>query len=274
MNIMVERDFYSLSKITAIDIAFMEDWLQTNDPYLVPHHRRVYQSLAFIADVNDRLQRDPKLTSQEKAVLRGVVTETEENLHASIERAALPLLNELRERRVDFLNHDDENAIKFFIFLAHQYFRTKGIRSSIGKALSVAHPQFDFSRLKNVLCYCFATNLGASLFLDREKYDPIVLVNSTDLGFIAGDQPVVNVLSLGCESAPKEMALYYPVTPNTALLWSTREYELRLRVVTRDLVRDLNDWIAWNSTQFLIAHSTGDFRGITNKRMPRVVPRR
>ena len=224
-NVMAERDFYRLDNFKRSDLVFMEEWIRTNESHLRGMHRRLFGRLAYIAAANELIQRDPTTSPEEKAGVQAFVIETEEKLHGVTEREAVRFLSELRGKRADFLS-DDENAIIFFHFLGHQYFRTKRIRNAIGKALSKSQPDQDYGRLKNVLCYCFATNLGASLFVDRSGFDVVFLTNSTDLSFLTGDQPVVNLMGSTNDIAPKEMALYYPVSPSLSLLLAPREYKL------------------------------------------------
>ena len=52
-----------------------------------------------------------------------------------------------------------------------------------------------------------------------------------------------------------ELALYYPLTPNLSCLVSPREYKLSSADISSAIVRELNDLIAWESHQFLIANS-------------------
>lgn len=270
---MAERDFYMLASFTHSDLLFVEEWLRTNESYLRGIHQRLIGRLAYIAAANEQIQRDPTTSPEDKALVQSFVIETEEKLHSSIEREAVPFLDALREKRVDFLN-DDENAIIFFHFLGHQYFRTKRIRNAIGNALSELQPDHDFSRLKNVLCHCFATNLGASLFVDRSQFDLIFLTNSTDLGFITGDQPVVNIMGTTSDIAPEEMALYYPLTASLSLLLLPKEYKLGSTSIAEDIAEELNEWIVWNSSEFLVASSKSVLQEIASRPAPQGPPSR
>ena len=143
----------------------------------------------------------------------------------------------------------------FFHFIAHQYFRTKRIREAIGEVLSQISPDHDFAHLKNIACYIIAVNLGASLFKYRNRVDFIFLDNRNALKFITGDQPVVNLMGTGDSNETTELALYYPLTPDLSCLVSPREYKLSSADISSAIVRELNDLIAWESHQFLIANS-------------------
>jgi len=55
---------------------------------------------------------------------------------------------------------------------------------------------------------------------DKEaKRRPLILLeNETDVPFITGDQPVINLLSPGTGEPPKLLAFYYPVSPQLAVI--------------------------------------------------------
>ena len=270
---MAERDFYMLASFSVSDMEFMEKWLRTNESPLQESHRWLFQRLAYVAAANELIQISSQTSPEEKVFARALVIEIEEKLHSVIERESMPFLSELRKKRTDFLR-DDENAIVFFHFLGHQYFRTKRIRNAIGDALSDLQPDQDFGRLRNVLCYCFATNLGASLFADRSGFDLVFLTDSTNLGFITGDQPVVNIMGTANDIAPEELALYYPRTPSVSLLLSPREYELCSTSVPKEIVEELNEWIVWSSSEFLVANSKSLLQKIAMQPAPQGPPTR
>ena len=106
--------------------------------------------------------------------------------------------------------------ISFFQFLAHQYFRTRRVREMHGKILATLSPDYDFSRLRHVLGYCFAENFGSSLFVDRKRLHIVFLRNQSD-GFITGDQPIVN-LAFKESMKYDDVILYYPLLPSLAVL--------------------------------------------------------
>ena len=262
-NVMAERDFYKLSRVTRSDVNFFLIWLQSNNQHLKKVNLSLFISLARLANANELIQNQKSASSAEKSYAQTVVIETEEKLHGEIERRALPLLRELRQKRTEFLDNT-ESAIIFFNFIAHQYFRIKRIRESIGKVLSLGIPEQDFGRLRNLLCYCFATDLGASLFVDRNRFEIIFLKNMDGPSFITGDQPVVNFMGTGDDSPQKELALYYPLSPDLSILLSPREYKLRSMNVTSEIVNELNEFIAWKSSQLLVAASSDVLQKFVN----------
>ena len=252
-NVMVERDFYKLSRITRADVEFIEAFVRrVPSSALRALHRNLIKKLVWIAHANDWIQKHEGIPVAEKSAAQAVVIEAEELLHGGIENEALPLLEELRQKRTGFLCNQ-ETAITFFHFIAHQYFRTKRIRESIGKALSNPDPKQDRSHLKNLMAYFGATNVGASLFRDRDKFEIVFVENKTDRGFIAGDQPIVNLLATQDDVPPEELAFYYPLAPDLAIIVSREDY--KLRALDPKTFEQLNDFVAWNSQHFLISDS-------------------
>ena len=145
----------------------------------------------------------------EKRYAQTVAIEMEDKLQGQIEQHAVPLLEELRQKRTEFLSVD-ETAIAFFHFLAHQYFRTKHIREAFSEELSQIDPNHDFARLNNIVCHIGAVNFGGSLFVDRNEFEIIFLDDRNESGFITGDQPIVNLMGSGDGKETTELALYYP----------------------------------------------------------------
>lgn len=138
----------------------------------------------------------------------------------------MPILAELREKRTDFLS-SYEDSMMFFHFIAHQYFRTEPVREVIGEALLKEFPDHDFDKLRNIISYIGAENVGGSLFVDRSEFRIVFAENGRDLGFITGDQPVVNLLGAEDGSETKELAFYYPLSPQLACVLAPKTYRLR-----------------------------------------------
>ena len=190
--------------------------------------------------------------------------ESEEKLQGGIEQEALPLLKKLRLKQTDFLQSDTA-AIKFFHFISHQYFRTKQVRDNTGEALSEIFPNHDFARLTNIVCHMAATNVGGTLFRDRKEFDIVFLGVKDDIGFVTGDQPMVNLLGTDDGSDPEEIIFYYPLSPSLSCLVSPKEYRLVTADIPSEIADELNGLIAWHSSHFLVANSDRTLRHVVNR---------
>jgi len=215
-------------------------------------HQSLYIAFARIANANEILQKRSGISDAEKLNAQNLVIETEEKLHGEIEKRAIPIIRALRQKNLEFLN-DYKATMDFFHFIAHQYFRTKSVREKIGNILATITPDYDFSRLRNLFCHCFAHTFGGSLFVDREIFDIVFLENQNG-EFITGDQPVVNLVRQeGMEH--DDIALYYPLGPRLAVLIAFKGFRCRPIVVPYETIEKLNESMAFKSNRFRVAVS-------------------
>lgn len=254
-NLMVERDFYRLYEITPEEMGLLKALIEFAKPPLREIHLNFITALAYFANSNDLIQNSDQFSFSEKQDAERIAIEIVERLQGQTEQSALPILNALRRRDNEFIGNDT-HAILFFHFLAHQYFRTKHTRESIEGELAQISPDHDFTRLANMVCYIAAINLGASLFLNRKQADIIFLDDIDKVDFITGDQPVVNLMSASDGSEPTGLAMYYPLSPRLACLVAPKEYNLRSGGIPSEIVKELNEQIASESTNFWIARSS------------------
>lgn len=221
-----ENDFYKLKELTTDDVAKIrwviqqlpesgraghEDFLWS---YLLPTRlrRRVEQCIA----------RDPtRMSEQQIAEARNrinvVISNLNENYHASIERRFWPYLNAIRKRDLSFYK-DARKAGEFFHGLSVQYLRTKTIKERIRRNVNTLFE--DIERVWDVLSHVHAVVMGGSLLVDRHKFQILVLDNETQVPFITSDQPIINLLSDPHDfDPPTRMELYYPLSPTRAMLF-------------------------------------------------------
>ena len=264
-KLMVHRDFYKLPQITKTDVTFLEAFIALHSSAaLRESHRKLVASCAYISKANELILGSSHTSTAEKDFSQAAVIELEDNWQGQIERNALPLLKELRQKRTDFFN-DYEATMHFFRFIAHQYFRTEGMRENIGNSLLPLSPDHEFSRLRNIVCHICAENVASSVFVDRNEFEIVFLEYRNGLGFITADQPVVNLMGTGDNSETTELAFYYPLSPKLACLVTPKTFKLRSVGITRRTVDSLNDLMALESRQFLVANSDQILQHILSK---------
>jgi hypothetical protein len=160
--------------------------------------------------------------------------DTEEELVSSVENLGLPWLTALREGDCSFLN--DPNCDLFFYFIAMQYLRTKAIAQSIVQSVRGSHVERFAEQLERtwpLMRQIHSVDVAANLFRTRSSYDLVFLDNESDIDFITGDQPIVNIHAIRRNEIPDKFELYYPLTPRRAMLWSktfSGQHGLRIRV--------------------------------------------
>ncbi len=178
---------------------------------------RDYVKLTQISfDLRERLK-SADLFPEVKTALEGELRWAERNLieryHANIESKCHHILNSLRKGIALF--YEDESLCGDFVyFLSLQFFRTAKMR----KGLSDIHgnvPGHDARRTANILNHILATNVSVGLFRERKAYRIVFLKNETSSPFIAGDQPVLNMLD---PKATNDLELYYPLSPRLAMV--------------------------------------------------------
>ena len=253
INIMKQRDFYKLIPFTEEDVQCFQHWLDNIcEPSMRNVNRRTFDVFAKIANANEIIQSTSGFTEEDKNIARRTVIELEETLHTGIEAGAIPIMDALRQENLRILD-DDDSAIVFFRFIAHQHFRTKVMREGIGKVLSTLDPRFDFSRLRHVFCHCFADNLGGSLYVDRKRLR-VVLLKDHKSRLITGDQPTVN-LAAKENMDHHDVATYYPLTPNLAVMVTFNKLQRRFIEVSDEIVELLNQTMAFRADEFLVGPS-------------------
>ena len=252
-KVMRKRDYYSLSRITKTDVAFLNAIFRKTHPELQKAHRHLIELLGYIANANYVIQASEKATEEERKYANDLVIETEEKLQAGIEQRALPILEQLRHEQTDFLS-DYNLTMNFFQFVSHQYMRTRASRERVGEELRHSSPGWDFGHLKHLVCHCAAENIGASLFVDRSKFQIVFLRSGSKDQFITGDQPIANLFrSHDEDSSPTELALYYPLNPHLSMILLPRRYGLSSIKVSPPIVDDLNNVIAQKAREFIVA---------------------
>jgi hypothetical protein len=103
-----------------------------------------------------------------------------------------------------------------------QYVRTNGIKARILQG-GQRFPDVNLEKIWNVLSHIFATNIGLSLYLERQNLRMVLLKNQTQKELITGDQPVINIRAKALDTnPPDDVELYYPVSPYQAIMITKR----------------------------------------------------
>jgi len=216
--VAVETDFYKLHDLTPADIAFVR-WLLSKSHSLAQRNNdHLLAKLLRPFELARKAERDgnPVMRTVWMALADQFAADALEFQHAQVEALAIPLLESAQKGDLSF--YEDERAIGFLYFLATQHLRTKGVKErSIERCK--ADGSADLTRVWNILIPMFATTLGSSLYLARRDCPLTLIHNDTDVPFITGDQPTINLLASPLrERSPEKLSLYYPIAPDLALL--------------------------------------------------------
>lgn len=233
MNVANENYFYKLKELSAKDIDLIKKLLIERTPKLLQDlNTNWIRIFSIMYDFKSLYEKSGRSDPEFERELQKQIVNLEEDLHTRIEQSAIPLLEMIYQEDSSFYDDDDRKAI-FNYFIAVQYFRTNKIKKNItGQALGL--PQIDLSRIWNVASHIFATNLGMSLYREKELFKGILIRNHTAVPFITGDQPVINTYAKYDEKTiltHEQLELYYPVRPDLALLITRRPDHYQNRIL-------------------------------------------
>lgn len=259
VNLGVENDFYKLPDLNDAELAFVKMFAES----MPAHGQKVFKGFieSFTAHswLKTLMGSASRGSPEVRQALKAYQSNMEEEWHTAIEHSAIPILAAVRRCDISFYR-DSEQATVFMYYLALQLSRTRKLRDSL-----VEFPNqhgINGAKVGQIIAHFGAVNLGANLYIRRQD-DPITLiVNSSDMGLITGDQPVVNLYS-GSERSKTELALYYPVSPTHAILLGNLDSDVPIPLwnVDNDQVRRLNRLILSQSHKMAFARSAADFEG-------------
>jgi hypothetical protein len=240
LNAAVEFDFYKIQKLTGTDLEIIKFFIErTAHEAGKEAHGGFVSGLLFPIFFMEHHRDKAKDQAQVDLLINSYRTEALEKFYSAWEEVFTGVLDRVRHEDIGFYPDDEDICIRFFVFLCTQYFRTKRMADANIKAIK-STSTLDFSRVWGILSYILAVNVGANLFSER-KMRPLTLVrNDTEVAFLAGDQPVVNL------DRSQRVSFYLPVSPRLALFLGEINEEPRYATdgLTVVHVRALNAEIA------------------------------
>jgi hypothetical protein len=213
-TIALEKDFYKLHKLTPEDIAFIKMLFADAHPLAKRNHAHLLNRLMTPFQIAEQVKRPQDRAKIDQFLDDHYASNVLEDYHASIEALFIPSLKSALDGDIRFYN--DKRCIPFLYYLCTQHMRTRGIKERAIERCN-ADKSADLSRVWNVLIHMFAYNVGAGLFLERGRRKLVLVHNRTDVPFITGDQPVIN-LKANRLYPPESLSIYYPISPQLALL--------------------------------------------------------
>lgn len=135
-----------------------------------------------------------------------------EHLHSQVEASFIPSLKCALDGDISF--YDDERCIAFLDYLTKQHMRTRGIKERVAASIKPVGDA-DMRRAWSMLSFMFAQNIGGNLYLERNRRRLVLLRNATDIPFITGDQPVINLQAMSPQTT--RLTIFYPLSPKLAL---------------------------------------------------------
>ena len=200
-NIAQERRFYEITPLTNDEIGLIEAGINT-----MPKENHNILKLKLKNLVECSLYSD---NTRKNAL---------ESEYADMEQRTVSILQSIRNGTIDMLDNEYDKNI-FSIFLGMQYTRTPKSRN--GKINCLSEDRFQISNnFSFYWSYIFFSD-SISSWISSAKVS--LLKNKTNIPFITGNQPVINIKSEYDNTPAKEIQLYYPISPKLALLFDEKE---------------------------------------------------
>jgi hypothetical protein len=257
-----ETYFYETEQLTAGDIKFLENFIsKATDERLRELNLDYVEMTQRTFVLRDNLKRTNVISDRiaMEHELRWIEKNLVERYHSGIESRCLDILDSLRSADNAFYE-DALRCSDFLYFLSLQYFRTAKMRKGVSDVPSYVHDH-DPRRTANILNHIHATNVGAALFRERSAYRIVFLKNGNSVPFIAGDQPILNMLD---PQATDDLALFYPLSPGLAMMLTkdAKAFPDRERSVTSLEVERYNYAIYSTSEDQIYSNDPTYLRGL------------
>lgn len=221
--IVVNDFFYKTTTLTSKHVEVIKSFSRQSPEHLQQQHMS-YLADFLTAQEAESIYRKSGIQNHETELhLHALKCNLLENLHASHEKMALPVLAALADEQLDVLQ-DKHHMIEFMAFFGHQISRTKPFRDGVLRT----QPRRNAMEIEMAdamdhawwfLSYMFGMSIGFSLYVGRNNARHALLVNNTKVPFITSDHPIVNVHSCVSETqfaAPEHADFYYPISPRVA----------------------------------------------------------
>lgn len=263
LAIVADDYFYKSTKLTRRDVQIIKSFSQKSPDQLHHQHMSYLDDFLKVQQL-ERIYHESCIKHQEtEQRLHVLKCNLLENLHASHEKKALPVLAALADEQLCILQ-DEQHMIEFMMFFGHQISRTKPFRDSVVQA----HPRRTTLEIEVAdslahawwfMSYMFGMNIGFSLYVSRNEDIHALLVNNTSVPFITSDNPVVNVHPCISETgfaAPEHADFYYPISPRIGyIICNSERFIPGKNEVDEATVVELNAKVAAQSMVHIIGDS-------------------
>lgn len=219
-KVATEGGFHDLRAITWEDEAFLRAMVVRSGSASEAINLKYIDDFVVMRSACDKVLSNPRADKESKVYAKYVLRNFEERIQTDLESKAIPWIDSLRVANADFVRVR-ENTL-YYLFLAMQYFRTKRMMTNVVSAFSgsIAGVTSDrVERIWQLMRHISATNVGYSLYQDREKFKTVFLRSDEQNPFITAAQPIVNTYRTGSSLiAPEDLEFYYPLSPTLAML--------------------------------------------------------
>ena len=245
-NVGVQHDFYKPKYLSQYEIHLIKkvfiDQLPDNEiKKLNMGWLNMFELISKIKRFTDGQDTDKKEIEQLNTFLHNCI----ENFYTKMENSAWIYLESIMREDLSFFDRDEDH-INFLSFICFQYCRTKKFRDSVISATEDFRPIIDTKKIIDFISFFGATNVGASIYREKGLWQLVLLRNQSNIPFITCDQPVMNTLAYGKspENPVEDLELFYPITPELAVLLTQKEYSNTDRLKMKEMMVDTYNVLA------------------------------
>ena len=222
-NIAHKRYFYKVTSFNQIEKQFL---IRTIDRSLPPDRYEFLMLYLRCFEWRFMAQKALNLKNSEKSNIQ-----LGEDLMDEDEQDFIKFLDSLKDNNVAFCINN-ENIYKFYSLILMQYFRTKRMYNDLKKGMAeliceeLKTERNELLNVQNLITpFRQIMSYNVANYLIKTQSKTILLKNNTPQEFITSDQPVLNTYvdySILNRHTDK-FELYYPITPNIAILISNND---------------------------------------------------
>lgn len=260
-NTAVEKYFYKDIPLSEKDIAFVRLFFSSrtdNVRSMVESQLKFYNSPKYFRSIIDFLGNKDEESNE---FLDELNVNFHEDYHSLIESNAIPLLKKIKSENYE-LSPDEFFSLNYYVSM--QWTRTKANRIRVENAwIDIEKLGVNRIALTSFMNYIFAYNLAFGL---TKNYDMKVINNDTEIEFITGDQPIINLEGKydGTLEPPTKLVLYYPLSPKKALFYINKSENGQFPNIDVSKVNELNNHIKKASMESLFATNEDILNGFKN----------
>lgn len=242
-NIAQERYFYRLNKFSEEDLILA---MKIVDEFYSDKVLRVYN------EINTYLKHVPDFDEELANNVTDFVKDCEEKFfNCPPEIDLRDFLNEAYNKNLGQLTNEDKK-MKICYALGEQYCRTNKVRSSFVENNIFKDQNIALENVWFLIRHYIAIKIGMALYYKNYRF---CLLEDPNGNFITGDQPIINTYANYKNINPEKFELFYPISPNLALLITEDDTfeDLSVNVIDDSLVEHFNERIANCSHEQLFA---------------------
>ena len=252
-KVTVERYFYRLNKLTSDEIIFLKKFIDATSHNSVKKLNHDFLEMFTITSVlNMQNGKETEINLMEDA-------------YCKIENLGNSLLACRNITDIEKLFNKD-GLYDAIIFICFQYFRTKNMKNSLLKEFNNDKYEALVKKSWNIISYIMATNKTSDIIFDKNlKF--LFIENNSEINFITGDQPVLNLLSDIKDKNGEVIGLelFYPITPKHALIIHFRTDQINQfenQIAEHEQICYFNNKILENSDFFVFADNNEQLENI------------